>query len=32
MGLTNTVFPSSTSNGVLASEPRTFGAAVNFRF
>ena len=32
LGLTNTVFPGSTGIGVLASEPRTWGVAANFKF
>lgn len=32
LGLNNTVFPGSTANRVLASEPRTFGASATFRF
>ena len=32
LGLNNTVFSGSTANRVSASEPRTFGAAVNIRF
>lgn len=32
LGLNNTVFPGSTANRVLASEPRTFGASATVRF
>ncbi|GAO53487.1 hypothetical protein NMD1_00493 [Novosphingobium sp. MD-1] len=32
LGLNNTVFPGSTANRVLASEPRMFGAAATYRF
>ena len=32
LGLNNTVFPGSTANRIQASEPRTYGASVSFRF
>ncbi len=32
LGLSNTVFPGSTANRVMAGEPRAFGASATFRF
>jgi iron complex outermembrane receptor protein len=32
LGLSNTVFPGSTANRVMAGEPRAFGATATFRF